>query len=214
MPPRPVIEYYLSIISSWSYIGSRRFQSLIRDHNIHVIYKPIDIMRVFSLTGGIPVPQRSPARKAYRLLEFERWKRIRDIPLNASPRFFPADPSLAHRVLLAAVAERGADDGVVYEFLRRCQEVVWVGEGDVADVQTVRGVADAVGLDGEGLVKRAMEDEGLKSQEERITRQAVERGIFGAPTFVYQGEPFWGQDRIEFLEEAIKSGREGIPYKV
>ena len=89
-----------------------------------------------------------------------------------------------------------------------------MGEGDVADVQTVRGVADAVGLDGEGLVKRAMEDEGLKSQEERITRQAVERGIFGAPTFVYQGEPFWGQDRIEFLEEAIKSGREGIPYKV
>ena len=63
-------------------------------------------------------------------------------------------------------------------------------------------------------MKRAMEDEGLKSQEERITRQAVERGIFGAPTFVYQGEPFWGQDRIEFLEEAIKSGREGIPYKV
>ena len=72
MSSRPVIEYYFSFISLWSYIGSRRLLALAEKHNAQIIYKPMDLMRVFSVSGGLPVKQRAPQRQAYRLLEMKR----------------------------------------------------------------------------------------------------------------------------------------------
>lgn len=210
MTSRPVIEYYFSFISQWSYIGSQRLKTLAQQHNAQIIYKPIDLLHIFSVSGGLPVKQRAPQRQAYRLLEMERWRRIRNIPLVKFPKFYPADPSLAHRVLLAAIEEDGYDNDAVQEFARKGLETVWANEGDIADPQTIQRLADASGLNGARLLRRAVSEDGLEASEQALTKEAEDKRYFGAPVYVYRGEPFWGQDRIEMLEDVIKSDREPI----
>ncbi|KAK2599353.1 hypothetical protein N8I77_011117 [Diaporthe amygdali] len=210
MASRPVIEYYFSFISLWSYIGSRRLQALAQQHNAQIIYKPIDLLHIFSVSGGLPVKQRAPQRQAYRLLEMERWRKIRDIPLVKFPKFYPADPSLAHRVLLAAIEEDGYDNDAVQEFAGKGLETVWATEGDIADPETIRRLAEASGLEGARLLRRAESEDGLAVKEKELTKEAEAKRYFGAPFYVYREEPFWGQDRIEMLEDVIKSGRDPI----
>lgn len=210
MATRPVIEYYFSFISLWSYIGSRRFQKLVKDNNAHIVYKPVDLLHIFSISGGLPVKQRSQQRQAYRLLEMERWRTIRDIPIVPQPKFYPADPSLAHRILLAAIEEKGHDDESVQEFARRGLETVWVDEGDIADEETIVRLANEAGLEGGRLLSRARSEEGLKVKETGLTTEAIEKQVFGFPLYSYLGEPFWGQDRLEMLEDVVQSGRKPL----
>ncbi|KAM0186772.1 hypothetical protein ACHAPI_011498 [Fusarium lateritium] len=211
MATRPVIEYYFSFISLWSYIGSRRLQALAKQHDAKIIYKPIDLLHIFSISGGLPVKQRSVQRQAYRLVEMERWAEVRDLPIVQQPKFYPADPSLAHRVLLAAIEELGNEDASVSEFARRGLETVWANESDIADPATIVQVANASGLDGDRLIERARKESKFADQETSLTKEAVDRRFFGAPFYIYRGEPFWGQDRLEMLDEVIKSGRDPIP---
>ncbi|KAF4958989.1 hypothetical protein FSARC_10892 [Fusarium sarcochroum] len=211
MTTRPVIEYYFSFISLWSYIGSRRLQALAKQHDAEIVYKPIDLLHIFSISGGLPVKQRSVQRQAYRLVEMERWTQVRDLPIVKHPKFYPADPSLAHRVLLAAIEELGNRDPSVSEFARRGLETVWANESDIADPATIIEVANASGLDGSRLLERAKKESKFADQEKSLTKEAVDRRFFGAPFYIYRGEPFWGQDRLEMLDEVIKSGRDPIP---
>ncbi|PLB48597.1 thioredoxin-like protein [Aspergillus steynii IBT 23096] len=206
----PTVEYYFSFISLWSYVGSRRFQRLVHDHDARVIFKPMNLMHIFSISGGLPVKQRSTQRQAYRLLEMERWRRIRDIPIVTHPKFYPADPSLAHRVLLAAIDELGHDHPSVHEYAHRGLEAVWARELNIADEGTIALLAKEAGLDGERLLDRAKGETNWAKQEIALTTEAEDRQIFGAPLYFHQGEPFWGQDRLEMLEEVIRSGREPI----
>ncbi|KAL3489211.1 thioredoxin-like protein [Aspergillus germanicus] len=210
MSSRPIIEYYFSFISLWSYIGSRRFQRLTQETNARVILKPIDLMYIFSISGGLPVKQRSTQRQAYRLVEMERWRRIRDIPIVPQPKYYPADPSLAHRVLLGAIEESGYDDFSVQEYARLGLEAVWARELNIADPETIVSLAKEAGLEGERLLERARSETALAEQEAALTKEAEEKQYFGAPLYSLSGEPFWGQDRIEMLEDVIKSGREPI----
>ncbi|KAL4998637.1 thioredoxin-like protein [Aspergillus recurvatus] len=148
MSARSVVEQYFSSISLWSYIGSRRFQRLIEATNAHVIHKPIDLMYLFSVSGGLPVKQRSAQRQAYRLIEMERWRLIRGIPIVQHPKYYPADPSLAHRVLLAAIEDVRNDSPAIQEFARLELEAVWARELDIADEATIVRLAEEAGLEG------------------------------------------------------------------
>ncbi|KAL1606160.1 hypothetical protein SLS60_003561, partial [Paraconiothyrium brasiliense] len=204
MAARPVIEYYFSFISSWSYIGSRRFRELTLKHNAQIIYKPVDLMHLFSVSGGLPVKDRAAQRQAYRLLEFERWTKRNNLPIVKHPKHYPTNPSLAHRVLLAAINESGPDVDSIHDYVLRSQDTVWVNEADIADPDVVLKNASASGLDGARLVNRAKQEKELSAQEQALTREVVQKHYFGAPTYVYQGEPFWGQDRLDILDEVIQ----------
>jgi 2-hydroxychromene-2-carboxylate isomerase len=205
MAERPVVEYYFSFISLWSYIGSLVFQDLARRHDVQVEFKPIDLMSVFSAGGGKPVRQRPPQRQAYRLVEMERWKRIRGVPLVTWPKFYPANPSLGHRMVLAAIGD-GKD---VTAFVHAGLKAVWADELNVEDADTLVDLADTSGLNGKQLLAHATEP-ALLAREEDLTREAIERQLFGAPFYFHRGEPFWGQDRLDQLESAIVSGSSPI----
>ena len=114
----PTVEYYFSFLSLWSYVGSRAFRALTERTGAEIVYKPVDLMAVFAAGGSKPVKQRPLQRQAYRLVEMQRWRRIRGIPLVLHPKFYPADPSLAHRVLLAALDEDRAVADFVHAGLR------------------------------------------------------------------------------------------------
>lgn len=210
MANRPVVEFYFSFISLWSYIGSRRFQQLAKETNAHIIYKPVDLLYIFSISGGLPVKQRSGQRQAYRLLEMERWRKIRNIPIVQQPKFYPADPSLAHRVLLAAIEEEGSDSVRVQEFAHKGMEAVWAKELDIADADTIAQLAEEAGLEGNRLLERAQSEDLLVTKELGSIEEAKSKNVFGAPFYFLGDEGFWGQDRLEMLEEVIRSGRDPI----
>ena len=195
-----MVEYYFSFISLWSYIGSLVFQDLVKRTDVRVEFKPVDLMAVFAAGGGKPVRERPPQRQAYRLVEMERWKRIRGIPLVTWPKFYPADPSLGHRMVLAAINE-GED---VAAFVHAGLKAVWADELNVEDADTLINLANASGLNGKSLLALAAEPEQI-AREAGLTHEAIERQLFGAPFYFYRGEPFWGQDRLHQLESAITS---------
>jgi len=202
------VEYYFSFISLWSYIGSRVFRSLVERRNLDVVYKPVDLMAVFAATGGLPVKQRSIPRQSYRLVEMQRWREIRSIPLVLHPKHYPADPARGHRMLLAAL--RGGAE--VNAFVHAALKTVWADEGNIEDTATLVRLADTAGLDGRALLE-ASDDPSLQSEADRLTGEAISRKVFGAPFYFWRGEPFWGQDRLELLEAAIASGRDAIEYR-
>ncbi|MCJ2068911.1 2-hydroxychromene-2-carboxylate isomerase [Methylobacterium sp. J-030] len=192
------IEYYFSFLSLWSYVGSLAFRDLVDRTDARVLYKPVDLFAVFAAGGGKPVKERPLQRQAYRLVEMQRWRQIRGIPLVLHPKYYPADPSLAHRVLLAAL-DQGSD---VAAYVHAGLKAVWADERDVGDPDTVRRLAEENGLDGGRLLHR-VEEEDLREREAGLTREAIGRQVFGAPFYFYRDEPFWGQDRLDLLEAAI-----------
>ncbi|KQO96103.1 2-hydroxychromene-2-carboxylate isomerase [Methylorubrum extorquens] len=205
-PSSPTIAYYFSFLSLWSYVGSCAFRDLAERNGARIVYKPVDLMAVFAAGGGKPVKERPLQRQAYRLVEMQRWRRIRGIPLVLHPKFYPADPSLAHRVLLAALDEGSA----VADFVHAGLSAVWADERDIADPGTIVRLADAAGLDGKRLLARA-DEPSLREAEAALTCEAIGRQVFGAPFYVYRDEPFWGQDRLDLLEVAISGSDAPIP---
>jgi 2-hydroxychromene-2-carboxylate isomerase len=205
MTHSPKIDYYFSFISLWSYVGSLVFQDLVSRTGAEVTFKPIDLLAVFAAGGGKPVRERPLPRQAYRLVEMERWRAIRNIPLVTWPKFYPADPSIGHRMLLAAI-EEGSD---VSAFAHAGLRAVWADELNIADPDTLIRLADRSGIDGRRLWARHGEAS-LQRRETDLTREAIDRQLFGAPFYFYRDEPFWGQDRLDQLEQAITTQRPPI----
>ena len=194
------IDYYLSLNSPWSYMGHGRFAELAERHGLAVRLHPVDFAGIiFPATGGLPVGKRSPPRQAYRLVELERWRKHLDIALNIHPRFWPADEALAAQMMLAG-RESGA--GIV-TFAGALMRAVWAEERNISDRDTLLAVAGECGLDGGSLIAAADATE-LADLRASESRQAIERGVFGAPTYIYEEQPFWGQDRLDLLALAVK----------
>jgi len=198
---RPRVEFYFSFISLWSYIGSLPFQQLIARRDVEVIYKPMDLYQVFAATGGKPPKERAPARQAYRLVEMARWRKVRNIPLNNEPRYYPAQPSTGHRMLLAALNGK-APAAATHAFVHAALKAVWADELNIEDPATLVTLANDSGLDGTALLA-ANEDPLLHAREQELTAEALQRNVFGAPFYYFNEQPFWGQDRLELLEAAI-----------
>lgn len=195
------IDYYLTLVSPYAYMGHDRLVDVARRNGCDIRIKPVDMGAVFSVTGGLPLAKRAPARQAYRFQELKRWRSYLDIPLNLEPRFFPANDRNAAGMVIAA--DQQGLDGIKLAgaFLR----AVWAEERNLADDQTIVEIANEQGLDGQDLLSQAYSEAVTKTWDAN-TAEAIEVGVFGAPTYVYQTHMFWGQDRMEFLEAAIQQG--------
>jgi 2-hydroxychromene-2-carboxylate isomerase len=196
----PTVDYWLSVASPWAYLGSDRFVAMASRHGAKVNVRPMELGDVFAATGGVPFAQRSAARQSYRQLELARWSRRLGIPINLSPRYYPVDRAPASRLLLAA-REAGHDALSLSNVILKA---VWADDRDISNWLTLQAIADAIGLPGAALVQHARQCP-IADQLAIETRAAVDAGVFGAPTYVLETERFWGQDRLEFLEEALSS---------
>lgn len=196
-----VVDYYFSPSSPWTYLGHARFLALAARHGARINVRPVDLTaRVFPVSGGLPVTQRPPQRRAYRLVELRRWSAHLGIALDLQPRFFPVATNAASRVIIAADVMRGAT--VALELAGRVMAAVWAQGRDIADAGTLEAIASAAGLEGASLQNRAAERD-IGERFERYTGEAIERGVFGAPFYFFREEPFWGQDRLDFLDRAL-----------
>ncbi len=201
----PSIEYFYTTISPWAYLGHDQFLGTAAKYGATVIYKPVNLNVVFPETGGLPLAKRAPARQKYRFVEMKRWKERRSLPLNLQPAHFPTNPALADRTVIA-IAEAGGDPA---DFLGRAFRAVWAYDRDVADEHVIEGLLSDTGQDARTILEAAKSD-AIEAIYAAYTQDAVDRSVFGSPTYVLAGEPFWGQDRIDLLADALESGR--APY--
>jgi 2-hydroxychromene-2-carboxylate isomerase len=193
------IDYYFSPMSPWTYLGHERFVQIARKHGAQVDVKPVDYGRIFPTSGGLPLAKRAPQRQKYRLVELERWRKHLGVPLVIQPKYFPYDAALASRMILAARA-LGQDSALALAgaILKGC----WAQERDMAQEPELEAAAKAANLDGASLIAKAKQP-GMQAEYDRLTEEAIGRDVFGAPTYVCDGELFWGQDRLDFLERAL-----------
>lgn len=197
--PMKTIDYYFTPVSPWTHFGHARLDEIARRHGAKIAVKPVDFGRIFPVSGGLPLKQRAPQRQAYRMFELARWRDFLGIPIHLEPKFFPAPADPASLLILAAAPagwQRQMD--LAGALLRAC----WQEERNVADPATLQAVADGLGLQGEGLLARAGSAE-IRAIYERLTDEAIERQVFGAPTCIVDDEPFWGQDRLDFVERRL-----------
>lgn len=193
------VDYYLSLNSPWTFLGHERFMTMAAKAGVNVRIRPVDFSLIFPKTGGLPVPQRPPQRRAYRMQELKRWREFLGIPLNLEPAHWPADDKLATGLVIAA-REEGMDAAHLAGAYMRA---VWVEERDIGDEAMALAIAsETLGIDAVELLPRV--EPCLEMRVADSLAAMNERNVFGAPSYVIGDEVFWGQDRLDFVARALK----------
>ena len=194
------VDYYLSLNSPWAFLASRRFEAIAAKHKADVTIWPVDFGSVFAVSGGAPLPKRAPQRQAYRMMELKRWRDHLGIKLTLEPKFFPHNEVPAAQCVIALREQGRMADAI--KLAHAVLAAVWVEERNPADPATLKAILGECGLDADAVLKAS---EGMAAKREAYTKHAIDQSVFGAPFFVIDGERFWGQDRLEFVDRKLAS---------
>ena len=195
-----VVDYYMTPVSPFTYMGHERLRAICARQGAQINLRVMDLGKVFPASGGLALKDRPPQRRAYRMMELKRWRDFLGIPLTLEPKFFPVAAEPAATALLAVLEHHGGDTAldVAGDFLR----AIWAEERNLADADTLAEILGKRGLDAAGLLAHARSAE-VAARYIQHSQEAIARGVFGSPTYVYQDELFWGQDRLDFLDRAL-----------
>lgn len=203
------IAYYHSLVSPWAYIGFAPFLDLVRRHGARIDYRPVALGEVFGQTGGLPLAKRHPARQRYRMMEIKRWRLRRGLDFALWPKHWPFDASPADRVTVALVMQ-GRDPA---PYLMLAHRAVWERQLDLADEGVLATLLMEAGFE-PATVLAAARDAAVAEAYAANDERAVADGVFGAPSYVVDGEVFWGQDRLDLLDDMLASGRPAFTGEV
>lgn len=197
------IKFYFVCISPWSYLAVDALVDVAKKHGRDIAPKPIDFPRAWSETGaGRPVHERPEVLQAYRLIELPRWAKWRGVPLTLKPKYFPTAFQLSSHVVIAA-RQAGQDAlGVAHALMRGC----WAEERDIGNPDEVISILDGLGLNGAALVQAA-DGEGVASELSANTDEALADGAWSIPSFLVDGELFFGQDRLEMIDWRLSGSK-------
>ena len=198
------ISCFYSLSSPWAYFGGPKLYEIARRHRAKLVLKPYDFQAVAPRNGGVPLRTRPEARRSYHALELDRWRRHLGMPLNLEPKHYPQDglPAGWNKPpgwMVIAAQQRGLDAQRLSHALLRA---LWAEERNTADAKVRAAIADENGLPGEELVA-AETSASVQALYRTYSEEAERLGVFGAPTVVLNGERFWGQDRLDFLDRAL-----------
>jgi 2-hydroxychromene-2-carboxylate isomerase len=194
------VDYYCTPSSPWTWLGHARFAQLLKDTGTAVNVRPVDYGAIFPVSGGLPLPKRAPQRQAYRLVELQRFRQALGVQLNLHPAFFPVSADAACRLIVAVEGADGAAPAL--DLAGRLGRAVWVEERNIADRDTLATVLAEAGLPAARLAES--EAPATADRYAAFTQQAIDAGVFGAPSYVIDGEIFWGQDRLEFVAQRLR----------
>ena len=193
------IDYYFAPQSPWTYLGHQRLADMARAAGAAVTLLPIDLGKVFPVSGGLPLPKRAPQRQAYRLLELKRFSEWLKLPLNLHPKHFPVPGDAAARLVLAADLQHGTDAAM--RLAGTIMKAVWADELNINDSPTLLALVQRCDLPAE--LMDAARTPAVQARYDATTQRAIDAGVFGAPSYVVDGELFWGQDRLDFVERRL-----------
>jgi carboxymethylenebutenolidase len=196
------IDYYLAPQSPWTYLGHERFARMADAASATVNVMPVDLGgKIFPVSGGLPLGQRAPQRQAYRLVELARFRDALQMPLNIKPRHFPVPGDQAARMIIAV--DQAAGSAAAMRFAGAVLAAVWAQERNIDDHVTLVQllVENALPVSIADAAKAAE----VQVLYESYTQRAIEHGVFGSPSYVIDGEIFWGQDRLDFVERKLRA---------
>lgn len=191
------IDYFFTPVSPFVYLAGDRLERLAERQGARIRYIPLDATALFPRTGGQVLAERHESRKAYRLQELARWSKRLGMKLDLQPMFFPVNPAPASYAIIAAEAAGGGDLGAL---VRAFPRAVWAEGRNIAEDEVVKAILAENGFD------PAVADRGMFMAADVYTRnldEAVARGVFGLPFYIVGEERFWGQDRLDLLEEHL-----------
>ncbi len=197
------IDYYASLNSPWTHLGAARIEAMAMAHGATLKIWPVDFGTIFAGSGGLPLPKRSTQRQAYRLMELKRWREHLGIPINIQPKHFPSN-ELPAACCVIGLRETGNGQGAI-KLAHRVLKAVWQDEKNAGDPATLAELIRDVGLDADAVMKLGS-DPRWAEMRTRDTQAALDRGVFGAPSYVIGDEIFWGQDRLAFVERRLARG--------
>lgn len=192
------IDYYYSHVSPWTFMGHQRLRDMAVRHGAEIDFVPISLGLIFPVSGGTPLGKRAPQRQEYRMWELKRWPRVLGIEINIEPAFFPVNDGPSAKIAGLVKAQGGDIADLSLAFLR----AVWQEQRDITDANTLIAITTAEGFDGEALMEQSLGEAG-EAVLQANCRRANDARVFGSPTYVAGGEPFWGQDRLELLERKL-----------
>jgi carboxymethylenebutenolidase len=194
------IQYYFTPVSPWAYLGHERFRAIAKAADARVEVLPVDFGAIFPVSGGLPLAKRAPQRQAYRLVELRRFSEWLKVPLHVQPRHFPVDAGPAARLIIATNAAAGPPAALT--LAGAMMRAVWAEERNLADRETLAALLAENSLAASLLAESEAPE--VAACYETNTQRAIAAGVFGAPSYVVDGEIFWGQDRLEFLERRLR----------
>jgi len=196
------LDFYFDFSSPYGYFGSTRIDDLAARHDRAVNWHPILLGVVFKTTGGAPLAE-IPLKGEYSLHDFARTARFRQIAYRQPP-VFPVSTQAAARAVLWARTEAGTAKSV--ELAKALYRAYFVDGINISEAAEVAKIGASLGFDpaalGEGITSAPIKD-ALRSEVE----QAMQRGVFGSPFVIADGESFWGFDRFEQLDYFLKNGK-------
>lgn len=198
------LDVYFSLLSPFAYIGLGELRGLVAKHGLQIDYRPVALSQVFPESGGLPLAKRHPARQRYRIVELQRWREKRGLHFHLHPAFFPFDPSLGDRIVCAMVLD-GVDPS---KFIAAAFAAIFEQQRNLSDKTEIAAILRESGYDPRWL-ERAESGEAEIAYQRNLAL-ALEAGVFGSPSYVLDGEVFWGQDRLDLLDDALTSGRKSF----
>lgn len=199
------IDYYLTSSSPFNYLGFQPIQDVAAKHGYTLNIRPVNIRGIWAETGAVPPAERPLLRQRMRLIELQRFALHRKVPLNKEPKYFPVDPTLADHTIIALI-EQGHDP---QPYMAGIFTSVWVHEKNIADETTLIDLLKKYNHNPETTLELA-KSQAISMIRDKNTQLSVKAGALGVPSYVLNGECFWGQDRISLLDEAITTGRSFI----
>lgn len=205
------VEYFYSAHSAYAYLGSARFMDIARAAGRAIRHRPMDLHRVMRASGSTPFGERSKGHSAYFFRrEIDRWAEERNAPVMAGrPTHHDNDTTLCNGMLIAAIVQGDNVDRLAHVML----ESHWRDDSDLADRGTLMELGKRAGLDPIPLLETALSDE-VQAIYEANTREAIARSVFGSPTYFVDGDMFYGQDRLEMVERALRQPYTPSPPRV
>lgn len=195
----PTIDYYFAVQSPWTYLGHARFSAIAKAAGAKVNVRPVDYGQIFPISGGLPLPKRAPQRQAYRLVELARFRDALNLPMYIQPKFFPVAGDDSARLITAVELHDGADAAL--KMSAAVFAAVWEQELDIANPDTLALLLKQCALNADRLA--LSRGAPVQQKYEANTQAAIAANVFGAPSYVVDGEIFWGQDRLEFLQKRL-----------
>ena len=205
----PLLEYFYSAHSAFAYLGSARLMEIAGAAGVEIVHRPMDLRRVVAAASPVPFRDRSPAHMAYFFgREIVRWAEERNAPvMDGFPTHHANDIGLPNCLLIAAMEAGHAVDRLAHRML----EAHWRDDADLADAPTLARLTRDCGLEPAPLLAAADTAE-IRAIYEANTADAIDRSVFGSPTYVVDGDMFYGQDRLEMVARALSHPYGGTPF--
>ena len=193
------VDFYFDFGSPAAYLAWTQLPKLCADAAARIAWRPMLLGGVFQATGN-RAPMMVPLKGKYLFIDLARFARRYDVPLRLNPNF----PINTITLMRIAVGLQMRHERRFEDYCAAMFRAIWVDAQNMNDPGVVAAVLAKAGFDAPALLALGAE-QAVKGELKAVTQAAVDRGVFGAPTFFVVDQMFWGQDRLDFVREALTS---------